>query len=137
MTRNRPANVFAFELENRISNVFSRIYFVYFFIGWIHNALDVAVLGPEMDLSYDFEHLGDSPDALEKLANGSHPFAKKLASAKKPAIIVGSEVLQRPDGAALMANAQKLAHTVKTKSGCEAGWRVLNVLHKVASQVSN
>ena len=106
-------------------------------IGWIHNALDVAVLGPDVDLSYDFEHLGDSPDALEKLANGSHPFAKKLASAKKPAIIVGSEVLQRPDGAALMANAQKLAHTVKTKSGCEAGWRVLNVLHKVASQVSN
>ena len=71
-------------------------------IGWIHNALDVAVLGPDVDLSYDFEHLGDSPDALEKLANGSHPFAKKLASAKKPAIIVGSEVLQRPDGAALM-----------------------------------
>jgi len=104
--------------------------------GWIHNALDVAVLGPDVDLSYDFEHLGDSPDALEKLANGSHPFAKKLASAKKPAIIVGSEVLQRPDGAALMANAQKLAHTVKTKSGCEAGWRVLNVLHKVASQVA-
>jgi len=104
--------------------------------GWIHNALDVAVLGPDVDLSYDFEHLGDSPDALEKLANGSHPFAKKLASAKKPAIIVGSEVLQRPDGAALMANAQKLAHTVKTKSGCGSEWRVLNVLHKVASQVA-
>ena len=96
----------------------------------------MAVLGPDVDLSYDFEHLGDSPDALEKLANGSHPFAKKLASAKKPAIIVGSEVLQRPDGAALMANAQKLAHTVKTKSGCGSEWRVLNVLHKVASQVS-
>ena len=79
--------------------------------------------------------LGDTPDALEKLADGSHPFAKKLAAAKKPAVIIGSEVLQRPDGAAMMAGAQKLAHTVKTKSGCK-DWRVLNVLHKVASQVS-
>ena len=80
--------------------------------------------------------LGDTPDALEKLADGSHPFAKKLAAAKKPAVIIGSEVLQRPDGAAMMAGAQKLAHTVKTKSGCGKDWRVLNVLHKVASQVS-
>jgi len=104
--------------------------------GWIHNALDVGVLGPEVDLTYDYEHLGDTPDALEKLADGSHPFAKKLAAAKKPAVIIGSEVLQRPDGAAMMAGAQKLAHTVKTKSGCGKDWRVLNVLHKVASQVA-
>ena len=26
--------------------------------GWIHNALDVGVLGPEVDLTYDYEHLG-------------------------------------------------------------------------------
>ena len=89
-----------------------------------------------MDLTYDYEHLGDSPEALEKLANGSHPFAKKLAAAKKPAVIIGSEVLQRPDGPAMMANAQKLAQAVKTKSDCGSDWRVLNVLHKVASQVS-
>ena len=26
--------------------------------GWIHNELDVAVIGPEIDLTYDYEHLG-------------------------------------------------------------------------------
>jgi len=104
--------------------------------GWIHNELDVAVIGPNVDLSYDYEHLGDSTDILQKLADGSHPFAKKLAAAKRPAVIVGSEALQRPDSAALMANAQKLAHDVRTKSGCGRDWRVLNVLHRVASQVA-
>ena len=57
--------------------------------GWIHNELDVAVIGPNVDLSYDYEHLGDSTDILQKLADGSHPFAKKLAAAKRPAVIVG------------------------------------------------
>jgi NADH dehydrogenase (ubiquinone) Fe-S protein 1 len=104
--------------------------------GWIHNELDVAVIGPEVDLTYDYDHLGDSPDILEQLADGTHPFAKRLASAKKPAVIIGTEALQRPDGAALMANAQKLAQDIKIKSGCGPNWRVLNVLHKVASQVA-
>jgi len=104
--------------------------------GWIHNELDVAVIGPEVDLTYDYDHLGDSPDILKQLADGTHPFAKRLASAKKPAVIIGTEALQRPDGAALMANAQKLAQDIKIKSGCGPNWRVLNVLHKVASQVA-
>ena len=79
--------------------------------------------------------LGDSPDILKQLADGTHPFAKRLAAAKKPVVIIGTEPLQRPDGAALMANAQKLAQDIKIKSGCGPSWRVLNVLHKVASQV--
>ena len=80
-------------------------------------------------------NLGDSPDILKQLADGTHPFAKRLAAAKKPVVIIGTEPLERPDGAALMVNAQKLAQDIKIKSGCGPSWRVLNVLHKVASQV--
>ena len=105
--------------------------------GWIHNELDVGVLGPAVDLSYDYEHLGDSTEALQKLGDGTHPFAKKLAAAKRPAVIVGSEMLHRPDAAAVMANVQKLAQNVRVQSGCGSSWRVLNVLHKVAGQVSS
>ena len=104
--------------------------------GWIHNELDVGVLGPQVDLSYDYEHLGDSTEALQKLGDGTHPFAKKLAAAKRPAVIVGSEMLHRPDAAAVMANVQKLAQNARVQSGCGSSWRVLNVLHKVAGQVS-
>ena len=80
--------------------------------------------------------LGDSADALQKLGDGSHPFAKKLAAAKRPAVIVGAEMLNRPDAAAVMANVQKLAQNARMQSGCGKDWRVLNVLHKVAGQVS-
>ena len=38
---------------------------------------------------------------LGQLADGSHPFAKRLESAKNPVVIVGSECLQGKDGAAI------------------------------------
>ena len=50
-------------------------------------------------------------------------------------MIVGSECLQRSDGGSVFAAVQKLAESVKAKSGCPSDWKVLNVLHRVASQV--
>lgn len=48
-------------------------------------------------------------------------------------IIVGSETLARPDGSAILSAVQSLA----VGTSCEdKNWKVLNVLHKVASQVS-
>ncbi len=103
---------------------------------WVHNELDVGLVGPKLDLTYDYEHLGDSADALAKLADGTHPFSKRLSSAKAPAVIVGSECLQGPGGAAVYRTVQRLAESLRAKSGCPEGWRVLNVLHRVASQVA-
>uniref|UniRef100_V5H204 Putative nadh-ubiquinone oxidoreductase ndufs1/75 kDa subunit n=1 Tax=Ixodes ricinus TaxID=34613 RepID=V5H204_IXORI len=48
-------------------------------------------------------------------------------------VVVGSVALQRPDGAALLGLAQALAAQAR---GCDQGWKVLNVLHRVASQVA-
>lgn len=103
---------------------------------WIHNELNVAMIGPKLDLAYEYKHLGDSPDIIKQLADGSHPFFKTLASAKRPAVIVGAACLQRADGATILANVQKLAQTVRVQSGCGSDWRVLNILQKVASQVA-
>merc|ERR1712142_346739 len=101
---------------------------------WIHNELDLAVVGPNLDLTYDYEHLGETTDTLKKLADGSHPFAKKLAAASNPVVIVGSEALQRADGAALLSLVQQIANNAKV--GTDPDWKVLNVLHRVASQVA-
>ena len=84
---------------------------------------------------FPHQHLGDSTDVLASLAAGTHPFAERLASAKNPVVIVGSECLQRGDGGNIFAQVQKLAEQVKVKSGCADDWKVLNVLHRVASQV--
>lgn len=103
---------------------------------WIHNELDVAMIGPKVNLTYEHENLGDNTSIIQGLLDGSHPFASRLSSAKRPIIVVGTALLSRPDGAALYAKLVQLSQ--KLRSGCEGGpdWRVLNVLHKVASQVA-
>ena len=81
--------------------------------------------------------MGDSTDVLAQLADGSHPFFKRLASAKAPIIIVGSECLQSESGAAIYGHIKALAEKVRAQAGCPDGWKVLNVLHRVASQASS
>lgn len=41
---------------------------------WLHNELHVALVGKEVDLSYTYEHLGESAKILEEIASGTHPF---------------------------------------------------------------
>ena len=80
--------------------------------------------------------MGDSTKVLKEIAAGTHPFAKVLNSAARPAIIVGSGAFQRADGAALYQIAQQIAHNARVASNAGHDWRVLNVLHRVASQVA-
>lgn len=94
--------------------------------------MKVALIGPKVDLTYPYQHLGDSPNVLQELMNGTHPFANQLAAAKKPLIIVGSDQLERTDGPAILSAVQTLARGVQK----DADWKVLNVLHRVASQVA-
>ncbi|XP_069978159.1 NADH-ubiquinone oxidoreductase 75 kDa subunit, mitochondrial [Penaeus vannamei] len=101
---------------------------------WVHNELDVAMIGPKVNLTYDYEHLGDDVNIVNSLLDGSHPFSERLAAAKKPMIVVGTNALSRGDGGALHAQLVKLSQ--KLRSGCEGEWRVLNVLQQVASQVA-
>ena len=56
---------------------------------------------------------GATASVLEDLIAGKHAFSKTLAAAKRPLIVLGSSVLQRADGDALFALANKLAATTK------------------------
>ncbi|XP_047457213.1 NADH-ubiquinone oxidoreductase 75 kDa subunit, mitochondrial-like [Mugil cephalus] len=104
--------------------------------GWLHNELHVALVGKEMDLSYTYDHLGESANILQEIASGTHPFSQVLAKAKHPVIVVGSSCLQRDDGAVIMATLSTIAHNARVSSGVQDTWKVLNVLHRVASQVA-
>ncbi|XP_053170734.1 NADH-ubiquinone oxidoreductase 75 kDa subunit, mitochondrial-like [Scomber japonicus] len=103
---------------------------------WLHNELRVAMVGHEVDLSYTYDHLGEEASILKELANGTHPFCQVLSSAKRPVVLVGSSALQREDGAAILSAVSTIAQNARTSSGVEEGWKVLNVLHRVASQVA-
>ncbi|XP_064290238.1 NADH-ubiquinone oxidoreductase 75 kDa subunit, mitochondrial isoform X2 [Passer domesticus] len=103
---------------------------------WLHNDLQVALVGSPVDLTYRYEHLGESPQILQDIASGKHAFSKVLDNAKKPMVVVGSAALQRGDGAAIHAAVSTIAQNARTKSGAAADWKVLNILHRVASQVA-
>merc|ERR1719266_2190290 len=103
---------------------------------WIHNELDLAMVGPKVDLTYDYDHVGESAEVLAQLADGSHPYCARLARAKNPVVIVGSEALQREDGPSVTALSQKISDNLRKSSGCAEDWKVLNVLHRVAGQVA-
>ncbi|XP_065929053.1 NADH-ubiquinone oxidoreductase 75 kDa subunit, mitochondrial isoform X2 [Magallana gigas] len=103
---------------------------------WINNDLEVALVGTKVDLTYDYDHLGDSTEVLKQIADGSHPFCKKLNKALRPMVVVGSTSLQRKDGQAIHNAVSTIAQTARVQSGCGEEWKVLNVLHRVASQVA-
>ncbi|XP_066994726.2 NADH-ubiquinone oxidoreductase 75 kDa subunit, mitochondrial [Anabrus simplex] len=103
---------------------------------YLHNELEVALVGPQVDLTYNYNHLGDAPNILEELANGSHPYSKTLKSAKKPMVVLGADQLERPDGAAILSLVQKIARDTAVACGAPPEWKILNMLHRVASQVA-
>ncbi|XP_034410996.1 NADH-ubiquinone oxidoreductase 75 kDa subunit, mitochondrial-like [Cyclopterus lumpus] len=103
---------------------------------WLHNELRVAMVGRNVDLSFSYDHLGEETSVLKELADGTHPFCQVLSAAKRPVVVVGSSALQRDDGAAILSTVSNIAQNARTSSGVEEGWKVLNVLHRVASQVA-
>ncbi|OWK12679.1 NDUFS1 [Cervus elaphus hippelaphus] len=103
---------------------------------WLHNDLKVALIGSPVDLTYRYDHLGDSPKILQDIASGSHPFSQVLQEAKKPMVVLGSSALQRNDGAAILAAVSNIAQKVRTSSGVTGDWKVMNILHRIASQVA-
>ena len=100
---------------------------------WRAGTLKVGLIGPEADLTYQHEYIGAGPQTLSSLANGKHAFFKTLKAAKHPMIIVGSGVLARGDGAAILAQAAKLADAAGV---VKRGWNGFNVLHHAASRVA-
>ncbi|MEM6489184.1 MAG: molybdopterin-dependent oxidoreductase [Pseudomonadota bacterium] len=90
---------------------------------WLAGA-DVARIGPEVDLTYPVEPLGEGPAAL--LGAGRDRVAAWLSAAADPVAIVGREALTRPDGAAVLAAVQAL---------CAASGAKMLVLHDAASRV--
>jgi NADH-quinone oxidoreductase subunit G len=99
---------------------------------WLAGGLTVAAIGPELDLTYPAQMLGNAPALLAGLRDGSHPFAGVLKNAKKPMLILGAGALARPDGAAILAACWALAASSHMLT---PEWHGFNVLHHAASRV--
>ena len=106
---------------------------------WINGALRIANAGVPYDLTYPVEQLGASPSVLAEIASGVHAFAQILRDAKRPMLILGQGALARPDGAAILHLAVRIASATgmigPAGSAAEGGWNGFNVLHTAAARV--
>ena len=88
---------------------------------WSEGA-NVYLLGPKVDLTYDYSHLGSDRSALKKLVTGS----LKVSEGKNVVVILGVGALTGEDGAAVLGHVMKLASA--------SNWKFL-LLHNAASRV--
>ncbi|KAJ1822327.1 ndufs1 NADH-ubiquinone oxidoreductase subunit [Coemansia sp. RSA 2599] len=93
-----------------------------------------ALIGRAVDLTYDYEHVGETAAAIEALAKDKHPFAKVLKAAKRPVVVVGGAVGELDNGADVMAAVARLAENVPALVSDE--WNGLGVLQYAAGRTA-
>jgi NADH-quinone oxidoreductase subunit G len=94
---------------------------------WLAGGFKVAAIGERADLTYPVQWLGNAPALIADNAS-----VDMLKSAKRPMLIVGQGAVARPDGAAVLAAAWKLAAETGMLA---ADWHGFNVLHTAAARV--
>ncbi|MDX2223685.1 MAG: NADH-quinone oxidoreductase subunit NuoG [Rhodospirillaceae bacterium] len=91
---------------------------------YLKGGFQIGLVGDKLDLTYPYHHVGTTPDLL--------PGCKPPPDCKKPMLILGMAALTRPDGAAILAAARKLA---EDSGAVKDGWNGFNVLHTAAARV--
>ncbi|HCX15111.1 MAG TPA: NADH-quinone oxidoreductase subunit G [Rhodospirillaceae bacterium] len=99
---------------------------------YLQGGFQAGVIGEELDLTYEYNHLGDTADVLAKIADGSHPFAAVLKNAEAPMLILGMAALTRSDSEAILAAARALSNSYGL---VKDGWNGFNVLHTAGARV--
>jgi NADH-quinone oxidoreductase subunit G len=97
--------------------------------------LPIGLIGEDADLTYAHDYLGAGAETLAKIADGSHPFLKKLEGAERPMLIIGQGALARGDGVSMLALAAKAAIAIGALKP-DLAWNGFNVLHAAAGRVA-
>jgi NADH-quinone oxidoreductase subunit G len=98
----------------------------------LQNGMEIALIGEQCELNYEYQYLQNNIWTLKQLAEGEHPFCKKLKKAKKPMVILGSGVMQREDVGAVLYWSKRL---IKAYDVVRKDWNGFNVLQRSASRV--
>ena len=101
---------------------------------WRAGDVPVALIGEKVDLTYAYDYLGAGADTLQDVVSGKAPFAKTLAEAKHPMVIVGEGAFARADGLAVLSLAARAL--IAASAGKDADWNGFNVLHANAARVA-
>jgi NADH-quinone oxidoreductase subunit G len=98
---------------------------------WRLGNFPIGLIGENVDLTYNYEHLGAGAETLAGV--GQSKFGEILKSAERPLVILGAGALARKDGPALASLAAKVAVEI---GAVKENWNGFSVLHSAASRVA-
>ena len=101
---------------------------------YLGGELEVALIGEEFPSTFGYDHVGSDLSAV-KAFFASGEWAKSLAGANKPMIIIGSAVSDHADGAAVFAEVAKFVEKNASKFITDE-WNGYNVLQRAASRTA-
>ena len=100
---------------------------------WLRSDLEVGLVGEDFPSTFDYEKVGSSATDLKTALSGA--WGKKLASAQRPMIIVGSAGVEHPDAKAIYETIGSFVE--KNKANFQTPeWQGYNVLQRAASRTA-
>ncbi|MDP5012107.1 MAG: NADH-quinone oxidoreductase subunit NuoG [Alphaproteobacteria bacterium] len=100
---------------------------------YLRGNLTIGLIGDNVDLTYPYQHLGTTASTLNTILDEKNSFAKTLASAKRPALILGQSCFTRADTPALLSAIQKILSA--TPAFLKDDWNGYNVLHTAGGRI--
>ena len=98
---------------------------------WLRSDLEIAVVGEDFKSTFQYTNLGKDAAAVKKALSGD--FGKKLSSAKRPMIIVGSAVTEHSDGKSIYESVGTFVEKNAANFSTDE-WQGYNVLQRAASR---
>ncbi|KAF2238461.1 NADH-quinone oxidoreductase [Viridothelium virens] len=98
---------------------------------WLRSDLEIGLVGEDFDSTFEYEKLGDNATNLKEALSGS--FGKKLQSAKRPMIIVGSGVVEHRDAKIMFESIGSFVEKNKANF-LTPEWNGYNILQRAASR---
>ncbi len=93
----------------------------------------IASIGCNVDLTYDYKHLGNEVEILQDILNDKSEFCEVLRQAKKPMLVLGHDMLTREDGALILNMAKKIAEKFNM---IQDDWNGFNFLPKTSGLIN-
>lgn len=98
---------------------------------WMRSDLEVGLVGPDFESTFDYENLGSTAKDLKSALSGA--WGEKLKSATNPMIIVGSGAVEHADAKAIYETVGSFVEQNKANFLTE-NWNGYNVLQRAASR---
>ena len=99
---------------------------------YLNNNCKIGLIGSQINLNYNYEHLSDDISHLNKILKEDSSFSNILSEAKKPMIIIGTSAINYEEG----QNVIKLCQEISSKYNINnEKYNGLNILQQNISRV--